>query len=211
MSNRKHIYFSSDLHIGHANVIKYSNRPFRDVDHMYRVLVNNFNSTISKNGVCYFLGDMGFNNQMLRKFLSELHMTKILVVGNHDSGYNSLYGAGFDAVMHGAVMQIAGERVTMSHCPLLGVYREDTTNMRGSTPGENWHKETKNAKYSFTNEGQFHLSGHLHSGPNNQNGTKAIEGRQYDIGIDGNNYYPVSISKIESWITKTKEKEKGIK
>lgn len=207
MSNRRPVFFSSDLHIGHANVIEYSNRPFRDIEHMYRVLLNNFNSTIPKGGVCYFLGDMGFNSSMLKKFLSELHMTKILVAGNHDSGYNSMYNSGFDAVMHGAVMQIAGERVTMSHCPLQGVFREDTTNMRGHTPGENWHKEKKNAKYSFTDEGQFHISGHLHSGPNNKNGTKAKLDRQYDIGVDGNNFYPVSISKIESWIAQTKMKE----
>jgi calcineurin-like phosphoesterase family protein len=43
MKERKSIFFTSDLHIGHLNSIKFDQRPFRDLDHMHEVLINNYN------------------------------------------------------------------------------------------------------------------------------------------------------------------------
>ena len=71
------------------------------------------------------------------------------------------------------------------------------------THGDNWHGEHKQTKFSTDNRGQFHLSGHIHSKKCDK-----ILGRQYDVGVVGNDYRPVSISKIESWITKTLKDEK---
>ena len=94
----------------------------------------------------------------------------------------------------------------MTHCPLRGLYREDTSGMRNCDGTENWHNEHKNAKYSVENAGQFHLHGHIHS-PNSGKSTKIL-GRQYDVGVPANNYCPVSIGVIESWIHTTKRNEK---
>jgi len=205
-NNRKAIFFTSDLHIGHANVIKFSNRPFRDLDHMHQVLIRNFNASVPKDGVCYFLGDIGMgSSELVKSIISQLNGTKILIVGNHDKGYNAMYNMGFDAVMHGARMQIAGETVTLSHCPLRDVYREDTTGMRGSDGSEPWHGNgrKKSKAYSFRNHGQLHLQGHIHS-PNSGKSIRSL-GRQLDVGVDSNNYTPVSLSTIESWVCKTKK------
>jgi len=201
MSNRKRVFFTSDTHYFHENVIKFSNRPFRDIDHMHQVLINNYNSVVGYGGVCYFLGDFGFaGSAEIKRLISKLKGTKIIILGNHDKGVNAMYNVGFDAVLMSSSMIISGERVTMSHCPLLDTYRENTLGMKGYDGSENWHGEKRHSRFSLTNEGQFHLHGHIHS-PNGGK-SKRIEGRQIDVGVDANNYYPLSISKIESDIVK---------
>jgi len=196
---RKPTFFTSDLHIGHKSVLEFDRRPFRDLEHMHDVLISNYNATVPERGICYFLGDIGLGSSSLtREVVTQMNGVKVLVVGNHDRGYNSCYEMGFDVVMHGATIYLGENRITMSHCPLAGVFREDTNGMRNSTGDECWHGDIKNRKYSVADEGQFHLSGHIHSGPHNDK--KRELGRQYDVGVAANNYTPVSISQIEKWI-----------
>lgn len=194
---RKPIYFTSDWHIGHANSIKFDERPFRDVYHMHEVLINNYNSTVPEHGVCYFLGDVGFTNtDTVSKVMSRLHGTKICIMGNHDKGMNSLYNVGFDVVLYGAKLIIANQLVTMSHCPLEGVWRENIEGMKGAAEGDMWHGEKRLSKYfSWPDMGQFHLHGHTHKAPEER-----ILAKQFDVGVPANKYRPVNISAIESWI-----------
>lgn len=199
-------FVTSDWHIGHENSLKFDNRPFRDLNHMHRVLVNNFNACVPKNGVTYFLGDVGLcKGELLAKIINKLNGTKILVLGNHDKGMNAMYKLGFDMVMNGAMIIIAKEFVTMTHCPLKGVRRERTDLMEKGDPEENWHGEKKYHKYTIPDFGQFHLHGHIHS-PNGGKSTKT-QGRQFDVGLPANQYRPVSFSEIESWIAKTLKAE----
>ena len=206
MSNRKRqVYFTSDWHIGHSNVLQFSQRPFKDLEHMHEVLANNYNSVVPPNGTGYFLGDMGFGNgAVLRDIITSLNGKKILILGNHDRGAVSMERLGFDIVLHSASMLIANETVTMSHCPLRGVTREDVIGMHGHQEGENWHGEFRHQQFSVPDYGQFHVHGHIHSP--NRGKSSTILGRQYDVGVDGNNYRPVSISQLESWIALTKQK-----
>jgi calcineurin-like phosphoesterase family protein len=94
----------------------------------------------------------------------------------------------------------------MSHCPLPGIKREDMTDMKGLSLNDNWHGEFKNSKKGFTvpNIGQFHLHGHIHS-PNSGKSQKILD-RQFDVGVVANNYIPVNISVLESWIALTLNK-----
>jgi calcineurin-like phosphoesterase family protein len=212
MSNRKSIHFTSDWHIGHENSIKFDDRPFKDLDHMHRVLINNYNAQVPEDGLCYFLGDIGLaSSETLAKVIAELNGTKVLILGNHDKAHNAMYGLGFDVVLNNGTIYISGERVTMSHCPLRGVFRENTEHMKNAYSSldfkegikdENWHGEHKQQAYSVTDEGQFHLHGHIHSGPVNDK--LRIDGKQFDVGVPANKYRPLHISEIESWIAKTK-------
>lgn len=200
--SRKGIFFTSDWHIGHENSIKFDKRPYKDLNHMHESLISNFNKQVTEDGLTYFLGDViTHSTEQAREVISRLNGTKILLVGNHDKKYESCYNTGFDAVMHTASMVIHNQVVTLSHCPLQGVFREDTSTMKGSTEGENWHGEAKNRIFSVLDEGQFHLHGHIHS-PNGGKSTRIL-GRQFDVGLPGNNFRPVHISTIESWIMKT--------
>lgn len=194
---RNRLFFTSDWHVGHANVIKFDQRPFKDLDHMHRVLINNYNATVGPYDTCYFLGDMGLaKSEVLAKLVDELQGTKVLILGNHDKGATAMRRMGFDVVLNAASLIIAGKLVTMSHCPLRGVWREDTSNMKGAAPGDNWHKETKHTDFSLPDFGQFHLHGHTHKKPEER-----TLGRQWDVGVPANGYKPVSYSQLESWIT----------
>lgn len=199
---RKQIFFSSDWHIGHENSIKFDNRPYRDLDHMHSELIKNFNKQVPIDGLTYFMGDIVTHSASLTKtVIDQLNGTKILIVGNHDKNYESCYNAGFDAVMHQTTIYIQKERVTLSHCPLLRVFREDTSTMKGNTEGELWHGEFRNKRFAVPDNGQFHLHGHIHS-PNGGKSAKLLD-RQMDVGLPANNYRPVHISHVESWIMKT--------
>jgi calcineurin-like phosphoesterase family protein len=76
------IFFSSDHHFGHANILKYCNRPFKDVEEMDRVLVDNWNSVVTNKDIVYHLGDFSFGPAPL--YLNQLNGTKYFVRGNHE-------------------------------------------------------------------------------------------------------------------------------
>lgn len=206
MSKIQSKFVTSDWHVGHSNVISFDKRPFRDLDHMHTVLINNYNSTVNPDSVCFFLGDMGIcSGDLLSNIIAQLHGTKVLIIGNHDKSVNAMYRAGFDVVLNSAALVIAGRTVTMSHCPLRGVWREDVSNMNGSSPGENWHKESVHVNFSINDNGQFHLHGHTHKGPEER-----LLGKQWDVGVRANGYRPVSFGAIESWIAVYKKTEQVI-
>lgn len=204
MSKRNNIFFTADWHLGHAKSIEYDNRPFRDMDHMIASMVKRFNATVPEGATTYFLGDMGFGN-IIKDTVDQLNGTKILVLGNHDKGARAMSRLGFDLVLYMASINVASEVVTMTHCPLRGIHREDVTGMAGNQTGNHWHNEQKNQKFSIPDWGQFHLHGHIHS-PNHGKSVKIL-GRQMDVGVPANKYTPISISQIESWIAKTKREE----
>ncbi len=197
--NFKPTFFTSDWHIGHEKAIQYDQRPFNNLDHMHETLITRYNATVPDKGICYFLGDMGNKTEDIRKVINRLQGTKVLILGNHDKGMTTMYNCGFDVVLYSASIFIGDHRVTMSHCPLMGLFREDTSKMRN--PEENWHGESrpKHQMYAIKDEGQFHLHGHIHSRKNKPQSQKIL-GKQYDVGVTANNYTPVSISQIESWI-----------
>lgn len=209
MSNIKPVFFTSDWHLGHENALKFDERPFKDLNDMHETLIRRYNATVPTYGVCYFVGDMGNKTEDIRKVINRLNGIKILILGNHDHGVNTMYNCGFDVVLYNATLYIAKERVTISHCPLVGLFREDTSQMKSASKNENWHGESraKHLQFAMKNEGQFHLHGHIHS-RENKSQSKKILGRQYDIGCVANKYTPVSTSTIESWIMKTLQKEK---
>jgi calcineurin-like phosphoesterase family protein len=204
---RKPTFFTSDWHINHGNCIKFDNRPFSNTIEMHEALIHNFNKVVPENGITYFLGDIATGpTAIVNDVITRLNGTKVCIVGNHDKPYAAMYNCGFDVVLNAATLYIHNQKVTMSHCPLFGVFREDTDGMLGATSGENWHGEHKNTKFTVKDEGQFHLSGHIHS-PNGGK-SKKILGRQYDVGCVANRYTPVHIGVIESWIMKTLNEEK---
>lgn len=51
------IYYISDLHFGHSNIIRFDNRPFSNVQEMEETIVKNWNERVAKDDVVYILGD----------------------------------------------------------------------------------------------------------------------------------------------------------
>ena len=50
-------YYISDLHIGHANAIRFDGRPFADVNEMNNAIIENWNSRVKTDDTVYILGD----------------------------------------------------------------------------------------------------------------------------------------------------------
>jgi len=194
-------YVTSDWHLGHEKSIKFDNRPFKDLFDMHRVLVANYNSTVRPEDICYFLGDIGFRNAGY-DIIPKLNGKKICVLGNHDKGKSKMYEMGFDLVVNGVMTTIGKSIITMSHCPLRGVFRESNINQDGETmknfrPFEMWHGESRHDEYSFPDFGQdLHCHGHTHK----RKGNEVRTYNQWDIGVVGNDYRPVSFSAIESYL-----------
>ena len=101
------IYFTSDMHLGHKNIIEYSNRPFKDVDEMDSTIINNFNSVVTPEDTVYDLGDTFFKNQRL--YLPRLNAPLIRIKGSHDHGVNEPYMRVIDVI-------VSGEEVTITLC-----------------------------------------------------------------------------------------------
>lgn len=93
----KTIWFTSDQHFWHSNIIRYCNRPFKDVIEMNETIIQNYNSLVSATDIVYFLGDFSFGGSNLRKTtLDRLKGCKIIIRGNHDPSLNKLLSLGFD-------------------------------------------------------------------------------------------------------------------
>ena len=76
------IFFTSDMHLAHKNIIKYSNRPFGNVDEMNATLIANYNSVVRAGDTVYDLGDFSFANP--KHFLPLLNVAPIRIKGSHD-------------------------------------------------------------------------------------------------------------------------------
>ncbi|MDY3801066.1 MAG: metallophosphoesterase [Bacilli bacterium] len=79
------IFVTADTHFNHENIIKYCNRPFKDVNEMNEVIINNWNSVVSKDDIIYHIGDYGFGTKdELKEIFDKLNGKKYLIMGNHD-------------------------------------------------------------------------------------------------------------------------------
>ena len=77
------IWFTSDTHFGHANIIKYCVRPWKTVEEMNEALVANWNATVGVRDEVWHLGDFAFR-EALHDFVPRLRGRINLVLGNHD-------------------------------------------------------------------------------------------------------------------------------
>ena len=80
------IWFTSDTHWGHKNIIKHTERPFGSVRQMDEALVKNWNRVVKKGDIVYHLGDVGHkcSPAYLKKILDQLNGRIYLIHGNHD-------------------------------------------------------------------------------------------------------------------------------
>lgn len=97
------VFFTSDHHFFHANIIKYCNRPFLDVDHMNSEMSSKWNSVVGDDDVVIYVGDMsaglGRREDLLKELIASLRGRKILIKGNHDHQTDEWYkNAGFQKV-----------------------------------------------------------------------------------------------------------------
>lgn len=80
------IFFTSDLHFGHKNVIHFDKRPFFTLDEMDKILIENWSNKVKPGDLVYVLGDMFWrsDNDYVQNILKQLNGQIILIKGNHD-------------------------------------------------------------------------------------------------------------------------------
>ena len=78
-------YYTSDLHLGHAAIIKLCNRPFATVEEMDRNLIDSWNARVHRNDHIYIVGDLVYKSEEhASHYLDKLKGKKHLIMGNHD-------------------------------------------------------------------------------------------------------------------------------
>ncbi len=183
------IFFCSDTHFDHKNIIAFCNRPFENVEEMNQKLIENWNAKVPKNGLVFHLGDFGWGGyQDYKKIREQLNGDIVLIKGNHDFRNGCQSAAQYDELfLHTSqqmLINIEGRKVYLNHCPLLcygGTYRDP----KGLV---------------------YQLFGHVHSGPNAKGEDlvrlQYLFPTQYDVGVDNNEYAPISWEEVNKKIGK---------
>ena len=130
------VLVTSDLHLGHANVIEYTNRPFRDADQMDNALWGiTLRATLEPDKVLVVVGDVavrdGLNAVTWQQIRDLDCRQRHLVIGNHDLDGRAgrLRAQGFDRVW--SLMVSGGEPpLIWTHYPLNEV-PDGTINIHG--------------------------------------------------------------------------------
>ena len=160
------IWFTADHHFGHANIIRYTDRPFQDVGEMHRELVRRWNAVVRRTDTVYHLGDLTLEGwPYAERLIRSLNGTIFFVPGNHDTRWvkqakKAGYAHWCDQIH---VLKTVRPHVVLCHYPLL------------SWPGRA--------------HGYLHLHGHSH-------GTLGTRDGAIDVGVDRWSFTPVSSPEI---------------
>lgn len=140
------LWMWSDLHLGHDNIIRYTNRPFADTEAMDAALYGNWDAAVGDEATLLFVGDVAMRGAVgehtWQRIRAGRGARKHLVVGNHDlTGSGKLRVAGFDDV--NALLCVAGDPpLVFTHMP-LEVVPQGWVNVHGHThdepPGRSRH------------------------------------------------------------------------
>lgn len=90
------MYFISDTHFFHKNIIKYCQRPFADVREMNAELIARWNRMVVDNATTILhVGDVTFHYDQAFAIVNQLNGNKELILGNHDWGPERMERLGF--------------------------------------------------------------------------------------------------------------------
>lgn len=114
------IFYISDLHLGHGNVIRFDGRPFADLNEMFHTLRDNWNSVVGKDDMVYILGDFIWDKEPFwANTVRQFNGHKVLIRGNHDpKEYSRETRALFDGITDYLEITDNQRHVIMSHYPI---------------------------------------------------------------------------------------------
>jgi len=172
------IYFTSDLHFHHNNILKYTTRPYASLDEMHEDIIKQWNAVVTPEDTTYHLGDFTFATPskagLVKDILYRLNGNIVLLQGNHDSTDLWQRIIAMDEVTFGDYYENPSARVRFLKSPYLEMsYKGDAT--KDKTKLILCHYPI--ASWNHMNHGSVHLHGHMH---NSYSG----EGRILDVGFD---------------------------
>lgn len=181
-------YFTSDTHFYHGNIIRFCNRPFEDVEMMNDTIISNWNNTVGLDDTVFHLGDFCLGGSAeWTKILDRLNGKIYLILGNHDlKNLRQGYVDRFEHVTMQMHIEVDKQKIYLNHYPFLcfdGGYKD-----------------------------VWQLFGHVHTRKNNTGIDAArlqyLYPTQYDVGVDNNNFMPVSFAQMKIIIEKQVEQLK---
>lgn len=162
------VFFTSDFHANHANIIKYCNRPWNTKEEMTEALIENWNSVVKPDDIVFNLGDFMWSSSW-NPILEKLNGHIYLIWGNHDrKDFKESYLNHLEGVYEQLTLLIDNKIVYLNHFPYLCF--------------------PKNAIQLF---GHVHLSQYKNEGSDFKRCSYLLP-NQYDVGVDLNNFKPIS-------------------
>ena len=180
------VLFTSDLHFGHENILRFDNRPFSTTDEMDAELIRRWNAKVCKGDLVYVLGDMIWKskNDEAFRIIQSLNGQIILIRGNHDRFLsNSKAKNALAAVKDYDEINVALEDGSMRRCVLSHNF----------IPMYNGHRYQG-----------IHLHGHSHFSDEadyeidlaEQLNAMGVQNAIYNVGCMYWNYEPVTLDEI---------------
>jgi calcineurin-like phosphoesterase family protein len=171
------IYFTADTYFCHVSIINLCQRPFANIDQMNERLIENWNSRVKANDEIYILGDFLYRGSGVEanNILERLKGRKYLIKGNHDKFIDekSFDKNHFIWIKDYHLLKWQKRKISLFHYPIF-----------------EWDGY-------FTNG--IHLYGHIHNSNNDieqQNRLKLLGKNAVNVGVDVNNFFPISIEEI---------------
>ena len=182
------VFFTSDTHFYHSNIINFCGRPFKNVEVMNETLIANWNSVVGPDDIVFHLGDFCLGGSAeWANILNRLNGKIYLIVGNHDiKNLRQGYYSRFEHIAMQMHIEVGKQKIYLNHCPFLcygGAYRDT-----------------------------WQLFGHVHTSKQNT-GIDAprlhmLFPTQYDVGVDNNNFTPVPFEQVKRIIERQVEQSK---
>lgn len=150
-------FFTSDLHFGHKNILKFNpdTRQYADVEEMDQAIIANWQSLVGPEDHVWSLGDMFFSKEdRAIAIMEQLPGIKHLIWGNHDQ-----------VIQRSS--RLRGFFATIDYYKEISFGRQDLVMLH--YPIQEWNK---------MHRGAYHAFGHVH-------GKIVPEGRAVDVGWDG--------------------------
>lgn len=186
------IYFSSDHHFYHQNIIRFCNRPFATVEEMNEKLVNAWNEIVDPEDEVYYIGDFSMAFRPVELYTKRLNGSKFLIPGNHDFCHSvhkkSRSKENQDKwiakyIENGWI--VLPEEFKFDSIPALNLCHLPYGNLD--------HKNLENGPRYLDkrpkDDGQWLLCGHVHN-------SWKMKGKMINVGVDVWDYKPVSLDQI---------------
>ena len=171
-------WFTADTHFGHANIIRYSRRPFDSVQAMDAALTANWNRVVRPSDAIYHLGDFTLAGpETAAGYFGRLNGRIAVVPGGHDRRwlkqmeYHSKSGAPVEILPPLVTLKLPVPGLDQAQLVVLCHYA-----MRV------WDR---------SHYGSWHLFGHSH-------GNLPPWKNSLDVGVDCWDYQPVSIEMVNT-------------
>ena len=191
LEKNQKLFFTSDTHYAHSNICRSTTkwtdaddvtRDFKSLDHMNNVIVDNINNMVGENDILFHLGDWsfgGFENSI--EFRNRIVCKNIhLILGNHDHHIDRNKGDVkhlFSSVNHYVNLDL--RQLSLIDKNKIDRYKFILCHF----PIASWDD---------MNDEAIHLHGHVHL-PNN---LRVSDGKAMDVGVDGNDMKPLSLSDV---------------